>query len=284
MRAYSTALIVAAFWLAAAGAAGEDLLLTAQPGEVRLGPFAFTRNVEAVAVDLRAAAFLKFRREGEKVLIEARVITDLADVQKKIGALVGHFPLPTDNCAHFSFDNPVARIHRTDLSVQGSEAILRLEGDAELWTCQKAVPCSKFENWRLVFYDCNPPIELRNVQQPFAAVLPFRLVVTEAQALRFEPGSPTVNLGGQLGGVTEAILEIAGVNITDIVRAELGRVVNVGLPGAILPEPLLRLDPVLTEAEFLSNDGTLAAEIRLRLAVDHPDSASVAALSPAGGR
>lgn len=249
-------------------ASGEDLLLAARQGEVRLGPFAFVEAVQGVPLDLRASMFLRFEREGNQVKIRSRIVADFSDLQKKVGALIDRFPLPKDNCSHFGADNYTVDLWGKDLTLRGDAANLRLKGDAEIWGCFKSVPCTKFEDWQVKVYDCNPPVKSRILRQPFEALLPLRLSVSGAQAVVIAPGEPTVNLGGPLGGVTDGVLKIAGVDINALLRQRLDRVVGSELWRVTAPPRLLQLDPVMTRAEFLSNEGALAAEIEGSLTLD----------------
>ncbi|MFP5284340.1 MAG: hypothetical protein ACLGI9_01235, partial [Thermoanaerobaculia bacterium] len=146
-----------------------------------------------------------------------------------------------------------------------------LNGDVEVWTCVKnPIQCSRVE-WdeknvfgaiirvpRVVWWDCNPPIKNRNLSQPFEATLPFRVERIDHQSFGLKLGSPSVDLGGPLGGVTEGILRIAGVDINAEAKKALDRAINPGSLTQTLPDFLIPYNPTLTRAELLSNSGALA--------------------------
>lgn len=259
-----------------------DLLLQPRQGEALLGPVTIEQDVLGVPVSTRVSAFLILRQEADQVRIAARVVADLSDLQQKIGPLVDTIPLPTDNCSRFGLDNLVARIWGKQMAVDGDVATIQLNGDVDIWACAKnPVPCTRIE-WeerevlfggriripRLVTYDCNPPVKSRLVNQPFEATIPFRLTVVDPHTVGVELGDPTVNLGGVLGGVTERILTIAGVDVSGRMKAALERAINPDLLKGSLPDELLRLNPTMTRAELLSNSGALAASFEMDAAVE----------------
>lgn len=261
---------------AAAAASGEapagDDRLVQRAGELVLGPFAKDQVVAGVPLSLQISPFLSLQIDPDQVRIAARIVVDLADLQQKIGPLVDTIPLPTDNCNHFGVDNIVARIWGKQLTVDGDVATLTLHGDVDVWTCAKnPVPCTRID-WEenqvpligtvrvphLVTWDCNPPIKNRNLNQPFTATLPFRVALADPRSVTIELGDPAVDLGGALGGVTEKVLQIAGVDVSSRVKEALGQAIPPDLFRLSLPDDLLHLDPTITRAELLSHAGALA--------------------------
>lgn len=265
---------VAALFVSTAGSVmAQEALLQPGKDESLFGPFSLNQTVQGVSLSTQAFAFLSLLPEGDTMRIKARVVTDLADLQQKAGALIDTIPLPNDNCAHFAADNVVARIWGKQITVSGNMATLKLHGDVDVWTClENPVPCTRVE-WdgivpRLITYACNPPIKNRNVNQPFEANLPFRLALMDSHTVAVELGDPQVNLGGILGGVTDKILRIAGVEINSRVKEALNQAINPDLLKASLPEDLRRLDSTITRAELLDNSGALAATVEMSTVVD----------------
>lgn len=264
-------LFVLALLFALVGRAGsaEDRLAQTRPGEVLLGPYPIDQAVQGVPVSMRAYVFLAIKNASDPIEVDARVVADLSDLQRKVGALVDTIPLPTDNCADFGLDNLVARIWEKQILISGDVAALKLNGDVDVWTCAKhPVPCSKLEGWSLVFYDCNPPLKNRNLNQPFEAILPFRLGLVNQHTVEVKLDEPTVNLGGILGGVTGEILRIAGVDINARVKQALEGAINPSLLRQSLPAELLAFNPVFTKAELVSNSGVLAATLEMSVSID----------------
>ena len=276
----SPAGIVAARELAAAARAAstrealeavQDSILLPRQNEVLIETRSIEQVVQGVPLTAPIHIFLSLHPAGSRIRVQARVVGDLSDLQNKIGPLIDTIPLPTDNCSHFGIDNFVAKIWGKQITVGNNGATLKLNGDVEVWTCVKnPIPCSRLE-WeernvfgatiripRTVFFDCNPPIKNRNATQPFEAALPFSVEVVTPQSYGLKLGQPSIDLGGPLGGVTEGILKIAGVDINAEAKKALDRAINPGSLTQTLPDFLIPYNPALTKAELLSNSGALA--------------------------
>lgn len=259
----------------------QETILTPRSNEALINTRSVEQVVQGVPVAVRVYTFLSLKPVGARVMAHARAVADLGDLQNKIGALIDTIPLPTDNCSHFGIDNVVARIWGKQITVSGNVATLKLNGDAEIWTCAKnPIPCSRIE-WdeknvfgaiihipRTVFFDCNPPVKTRNLSQPFEAKLPFSLSVVDSDTFAIKLGDPDVDLGGPLGGVTEGILKIAGVDVNAKVKEALDRAISPDALKQNLPEFLLKYNPTLTRADFLSNSGALALTLELEALLD----------------
>lgn len=262
-------------------ALAQNPLLLPRRNEVLLDTRTVEQVVQGVPVTAQIYTFLSFKVAGDRLKILARAIGDLSDFQNKIGPLIDTIPLPTDNCSHFGLDNVVARIWGKQITIDGSEATLKLSGDVEIWTCVKnPVPCTRIV-WeernvlgaiiripRTEFFDCNPPIKNRNLTQPFDATLPFRLRVVDSGSFAVQLGEPTINLGGALGGVTQGILNIAGVDVNAKVKEALEAAVHPDVLKQNLPDFLLKYNPTLTRAELLSNSGALAVTLEVEALLD----------------
>jgi hypothetical protein len=285
---FQVVMAAALFGLGAQTVGAQEALLEPRKDESLFGPYSLSQTVQGVPLSTQASAFLSLLPEGDALRINVRVVPDLSDLQQKIGTLVDTISLPADNCAHFSLDNIVARIWGKQITVSGNVATLKLNGDVDVWTClENPVPCTKVE-WdgivpRLITYGCNPPIKNRNVNQPFEATLPFRLVVVDPQTVAVELGDPNVNLGGALGGVTGKILKIAGVEINSRVKEALSQAINPDLLKASLPEDLRQFDSTITRAELLNNSSALAATFEMSTVVDGEGLARLVLLLQQGG-
>lgn len=256
----------------AGSATVSDPLFMPRPDELLLGPVTFSPVVQGVSLSVPVSVLLSLRpdgADGTQIRINARAFADLADLQHKIGALIDTIPLPQDNCQHFGVDNFVARIWGKQITIDGNLATLTLHGDIDNWTCAKnPVPCTKFEGFNLIFFDCNPPIKNKNFNQPFDATLPFQVVVADPHTVELRLGNPAVTLGGTLGGVTQGILTIAGVNISAQAQQLLVGSVPPDLLRQTLPADLLSLNPAITRAELTSHSGDLALYAEVTASLD----------------
>jgi hypothetical protein len=255
----------------AESAAPPDSLFTPRPDELLLGPVTFSPVVQGVPLTVPVSVLLSLQpdgADGTQIRINARAFADLADLQHKIGALIDTIPLPQDNCQHFGVDNFVARIWGKQITIDDNSATLTLHGDIDSWTCAKnPIQCTKLEGFNLVFFDCNPPVKFKNFNQPFDATLPFQ-VVANPQAIALQLGTPAVTLGGTLGGVTQGILQIAGIDVSAKAQQLLVGSIPPDLLRQTLPADLLSLNPVITRAELTSHTGDLALYAEATASVD----------------
>jgi hypothetical protein len=265
------------FVLLASLSYAQDALVTPQPDEILIGPLALTQDLgNGVVINVRASSFINAKTENNALHFKLRLVVDLTDLQAKSGAIIDTIPLPTNNCGHFGVDNLVARIWGKRLGISGNTARMDLNGDVDVWTCAKnPVPCSRVD-WEprrigpittnvpvVKLYDCNPPIKNRNVNQPFNASLPFQLVVVDPKTVGVKLETPSVSLGGTLGGVTTGILKIAGVDLNGRVKAALDRAINPELLQKSIPQEYLQLNPDIKVAKLFDNNGSLAATIEM---------------------
>ncbi|MFL6261226.1 MAG: hypothetical protein ACJ76Y_16120 [Thermoanaerobaculia bacterium] len=279
------ALLVVLFSLASRTGSAQSLPTQARPDEAMLGPFPIDQTVQGVPVSTNAYVFLAVKKADDPIEVGIRIVADLSDLQRKIGALVDTIPLPTDNCAHFGVDNVAARIWGKQLLINGDTGILKLNGDVDVWTCAKnPIPCTKLEGWNLVVYDCNPPIKNRNINQPFEASLPFHLELVDQHTVAVKLGDPNVNLGGLLGGVTNGILRIAGVDINARAKQALESAINPDLLKKSIPRELLPFNPVFTKAELLGNSGALAATLEMNVSIDNNTFAELGKILQGGSQ
>jgi hypothetical protein len=122
---------------AARAEARQDALVQPAKDEVLIGPIALSEPVQGVPVNIKSSAFVSNTTEANTVRLRLRAVADLADLRAKTPALFDSIPLPTNNCDHFGVDNIVARIWDKRLEVNGSSAVLRLNGEVDNWTCIK---------------------------------------------------------------------------------------------------------------------------------------------------
>jgi len=247
----------------------------AQPGarEIRVGPVVYHPTVQGFVLSTPVLLFISFQPQGPNgpPRLKVRVVVDLSDLQGKIGPIIDTVPLPSDNCAHFGADNIVASIWSKKITLH-TGAALKLSGDADIWTCAKNIPCTRvdWDGWapHLVTFDCNPPIKNRNVNQPFDAVLPFRLALSSPRTVTIEIDDPTVTPGGSAGWVVAKLFEISGIDIDNRVRAAFAAAVKPDLVSTLLPAEIQRLNPTITQASFVNKSGALAAEMELEAPID----------------
>jgi hypothetical protein len=237
-----------ALWALLGGpAAAQDLLLQARPDEAPLGPMPFTASAQGVTLNLRRTFFFSRIEGAGGPMAHVRLLVDLADVQSqaKLRSLIGSISLPRDECGHDGI-NLVVGISAQTLTIAGSEATLRLEGQVDPWYCQP------------------PLIKTRIAQQPVTVTLPFHLRVANEHAIVVTLDSPHVELHGSLADATELALHFLNVDLDNLVKQAITRSVNPDILQWSLPPELQRAHPTLTSASFLANgNGTLLASVEM---------------------
>lgn len=219
-------------------------LLQRRPEEVPIPPVSFPQAVRGIPLSISVSGVFSLLPNGSQIQVNARLLADLSDLQHKIGALVGTIPLPTDNCAHFGADNLVARIWGEELTVLGDVATLTLHGDVQDWACIQIPFLS--------------PAKTILGTQPFDASIPLRVAVADPHTIAAQIGQPSITLGGQFASITHWLIGVLGINLNALVKEALDHMISPDLLKQTLPPSLLQLNPVITQAELMSNAGALA--------------------------
>jgi len=228
-------------------------ILQPRPDEVPVGPIPFSQTVRGITLSTPVSFFLSFNPQGSQILVNARILADLSDLQRKVGSLVDTIPLPSDRCAHTGVDNLVSRIWGKDITIAGNVATLTLHGDVDVWGC-------------LNVFGLHQEKQLGN--QPFDATLPFSAAVADPHTIAAHVGQPSITLGGQFGSVTQWLLGSLGVNLNAMAREALNGFLSPELLRQTLPNDLLTLNPDITRAELMSNSGALALYVEMSASFD----------------
>jgi hypothetical protein len=236
------------------GAVASSALLQPRPDELLFGPVPFPANVQGVALSLPVSVALAIEPAGDQLHIHARLLGDLSDLQHKIGPLIDTIPLPTDNCARFFLPSLVAGISEKELTIDGDVASVTLHGEVVSWICTPNPFGSPGKN----------PV----LTQPLSATLPFRVGVSDPHTIAVQLGEPSIKLEGPLAGITQGILNIAGIDINAQALSLLNRSIPPGLLQQTLPADLESLHPEITLAGLRSDAGNLALYAELNASID----------------
>jgi len=249
--------------------------------EVLVGPIAVSERVDGIAVALPVNSYVSLATKPDGLYLNSRVDIDLSDLQGKIGPIVDSFSFPTNNCASFSANNPVVRVWGKQLSVIGNALVLTLQGDVDLWDCREnPIQNSKIE-WRndgpfglsiphIVTWP-GDPIKNRLINQPLTATLPVSLGVPNDQTIALQIGNPTINVGGQFGGVTAGVLRIAGIDLNSRAGDAIRQAVNPSTLRQGIPPDFAKLNPKIASATFRDNAGKPTVSAELSAAVPASD-------------
>jgi hypothetical protein len=270
-------------------AAFQSLGQTPQSDELVIGPVVASENIQGVPVNIPITVFLKLATSVEGVTVNIRVVANLGDLQQKVGSVIDTLPLPHDVCGHFG-NNTVARIWGKELNASDDILILRLHGDVNEWTCVKnPIPCSKVD-WSKIYpqvtlYDCNSPIETQVINQPFTAALSVKIAVVDGQALAVNILKPEINLGGQYGGISQGILNIAGADINQKAADAIKQAVDPNKLRQALPPEIQTLNLKIADSGFSALNGQALVTLHLSGTVPASQLSSLiqAALAPKPG-
>ncbi len=248
--------------------------------ELQVGPLNLTQDTNGVSVTSTIISYFKLHTTEKGIFLKARIVTDLSDLQRKIGQIIDTFPLPNDNCQSYSGNNPVVKIPRKELSAEGSLAILSISGSVTMWDCREnPVPNSKVE-WvnetvvsffgtrvvtllpKIITWPGNP-IKNELGSQSFDASLPVIVYAPNAQTVGIRFGDPKINLKGSYAFITRSILSIAGIDINTEAKKSLEKAIEPTLLQQAIPEEYAQLNPVIEKLGFFNNNGVLSISIQL---------------------
>jgi hypothetical protein len=243
------------------------------PNEVQIGPIPLVQPINGVSITVPVTTFMSVETKPEGLFLNARVIASLSDLQNKVGSIVDTFPFPTDNCRSYSANNPVVRIWGKQLTGSGNAIVLKLSGDVDVWDCrQNPIPNSKVE-WRndgplhlsiphVVTWP-GSPIKNKLLNQPVTASLPATLGAPNDQTIAVSLGNPSVTLGGTYAGITNGLLNIAGININAIAKQMLDKAVDPSFLKQAIPNEYTSLNPKIIGATFSTDGSTVSATVTL---------------------
>jgi hypothetical protein len=268
--------LIAAAVLALVVAIPVGRLYAAEPGEVQIGPVEYQQNVNGVPVNVTATTFVKVESKDNKIQLNARVVGDFIDLQRKIGAIVDTFDLPRDNCRSYSPNNPVVSIPRKELAFKNGSAMFTIGGSVVMWQClENPIPNSRVD-WEIrdvgfgiktkvpvVRTWPGSPIKTILVTQPFNAELPVSLFKSDDHSVGLQFSKPDIELTGQFAFITKGVLKIANVDINEKAYDALRKAIDPTKLRLTIPDEVSKFNPVVVSARFTEIGGHLAAEIRL---------------------
>jgi hypothetical protein len=250
--------------------------LAIEPDDLLVGPISYQQEVNGVPVTLMARTYFKVQTIDNKIYLEAQIIGDLGDLQRKIGTIVDTFKLPRDNCGSYSANNLVVSVPRKELAFKDTAAVFSISGSVGIWDCREnPVPNSKVD---FVLKDVGlgvktkvpqvvtwpgDPIKNTILTQPFDAALPVNLVRTNETTVLLSIGRPDIELKGQYVSITKGVLSIAGIDINQKAADALTKAIDPEKLKLAIPSEFQDYNPKIDSARFIDDGGQLAAEINM---------------------
>ena len=198
-----------------------------KPDEIQVGPIAVPHQYQGVTVNQSITAFFMIVSKQDGLYLNARIESDLHDLQNKFGSLIDTAQLPKDNCRSFSGNNPVVSLPTKSITPESEAARITLGGEVKMWDCREnPVPevywdpsgCRGSIFGKEYSFGCpktRPGSPIKNVlgTQPFDFTVPVYLRKIGDKTVALVIGDPSVNLGGQYAFITRGILNIAGIDL-----------------------------------------------------------------------
>ena len=249
---------------------GQDSPLPAQEGEFVFGPLDLPVTYEGLNLVLSSWLFLRLDESEDRFNIGGRILCDLSALQNNIGYLVEHIPLPSDRCdgeSRATIQYALTTRSQT-LSPRGEQAVFHVTGDLDacLWA-KNPIPCTKLEGFKLITWDCNPPI-VKRFNGGVSASAPLRLsIADDARGVELVHDQPTIHLSGSVRDVA-GLLEFLGVDLETELQRLLASVIDLNGLQDHLPQALRELEPTFSTARFFDQAGSLAVELALQVRLD----------------
>jgi hypothetical protein len=238
--------LIAAAALALVVAIPVSLLHAAEPGEVQIGPVEYQQNVNGVPVNVTATTFVKVESKDNKIQLNARVVGDFIDLQRK------------------------------ELAFKNGSAMFTIGGSVVMWQClENPVPNSRVD-WEIrdVGFGIKTKVPVVRtwpgkshktvlVTQPFNAEQPVTLFKSDDHSVGLQFSKPDIELTGQFAFITKGVFKIANVDINEKAYDALRKAIDPTRLRLTIPDELSKFNPIVVSARFTDNGGHLVAEIRL---------------------
>jgi hypothetical protein len=264
----------------AAAVAGGAVAQAALSGdELIVGPINVPRTYQGVTVTPVVTSYFKLATRADGLHLNARVESDLRDLQNKFSALIDTMPLPRDNCRSFSGNNPVVSLSNKQLKAEGKNGRIVISGEVKLWDCREnPVPQVYWDPTgckgkipiinKEYSFGCpktRPGSPIKNVllTQPFDFAVPVSLQRTGDRSISLVIGDPKVELGGQLAFITKGVLSIAGVDINAEAKKAIEASVDPNSLTVSIPSEYAELNPLVEGASFGEKGGNLTAIVEM---------------------
>lgn len=250
-----------------------------KPDELMVGPLEVPHQFQGVTIKPSLVSYFAVATRPDGLYLNARVESDLRDLQNKFGTLIDTVPLPRDNCRSFSGNNPVVSLPSKQMVPDGDAARIKLSGEVKMWDCREnPIPETYWDptgctgtipiiNKKVVF-GCpktrkGSPFKTVLITQPFDFSVPVFLRKTGDRTAALVIGDPSVNLGGQLAFITKGVLNIAGVDLNAEAKKAIDGAIDPSSLTTSIPSEYAELNPVVQSARLGEKNGALTAFVEL---------------------
>ena len=259
-----------------------------QPASAQLavGPVPYQESVDGIPVTVNVLSVITVQAMQDNLAVMAKVEGDLFDLQQKIGAIGDTFNWPNNNCANGGADdrpNLVVSVTSKSLTAQGDQAMLVFGGQVDGWTCvAKAKSEVQWEMKRVgpiktklpVTHTVTNYVKSKITSEPFQASMPISFVKQDDRSVAVQLGQPIVTPEGQYVSVTNGVLKIADVDVSQKVGQALHSALDPEKLKTTIPSELEKLNMTVQSTGFKDDGGHLIAEVVLTSNVPWGDVAN----------
>jgi hypothetical protein len=239
------------------------------------GPVAIKNNVNGVPISVSATSSHTVRTDGNMIVVNARILADLIDLQRKFSSVVSAFAPPADRCAKRpgNNQNPIAVLESGSLWPRDDQLIMSLRGYIDVWSCISGPKKSalRWKKKKIAFLKMKVPViktwrkvtKKRDGVQSFHGSLHVYLVENHNAAVAVKPAKPDIKLEGDESVVTDENLRVAEAKIRQKAYDALQLAIDPAKLKQALPEQLQKLNMTVVSTRFRDLGGHAIAEINL---------------------
>jgi hypothetical protein len=246
--------------------------------QVTVGPTAITNTVNGVPVTVSATSSITVSSVGNEQTVDARILVDLVDLQRKFANIVETFKLPANDCASRGADKQNSAVSLKDGSLWpvDDQLVMSIRGHVDVWFCV-AKPAKSKIAWKkkqIGFIKLKVPVlhTVKNMKkskdstQSFYGSMPVQLVKKDNTNIGLKITEPDIKLEGEDALVTNANLNLAKIDINQKAYHALQRAIDPAKLKTVLPKEFQKLNMTVVSTRFRSYGGHAIAEINLAAA------------------
>ena len=248
-------------------------LMSGATAQLAVGPISVTSNVNGIPVTVSATSRITVSTVGDEITVDARILADLIDFQKKFSDIVDSFKRTAICNRGADSRNPVVSFRSGSLWPRSDQLIMFVRGDIDIWSCiaGPAKSAVRWEKKKVAFMKLKLPVvrTWRNVKkskdgtQGFHGTLPVYLMEKDDATVGLRITEPSIRLDGQESFVTNANLKLAIVDMNQKASKALQSAIDLAKLKDALPKELQKLNMTVVSARFRDRGGHAIAEINL---------------------
>ena len=250
-------------------------LVSKATAQLAAGPIEITSNINGIPITVDATSRIAVNPVGNEFTVDARILVDLIDLQKKFSSVVDSFKRSATNCTNRSADGqiPVVFFKSGTLWPRSNQLAMFVRGDIDVWSCVAGPKKSeiRWQRKKIAFVKLKVPVlhTWRNVKknkdgtQPFHGTVSVYLVEKDDATVALKIAKPDIAIEGEEVFATNANLNLVMMDINQKVQNAFRSVIDLSKLKRVLPKELNQLNMTVASARFRDRGGHAIAEINL---------------------